>query len=173
MKKVISALLVAPFAVAAIAQTPVAPNVTIADSTGNRPAVAAIVVPTMQEVTNRVVQDLPAPARPWTSYFLGQSKSTGTVCTRSQCYPVTIRIAMDGTIEYVSSAGGSFKLFDYPQWNEPLTRSSSSTMGCGGRSGNSYTETTHVRVAPTGVSISQLTPTGWTASYTISGSGGC
>jgi hypothetical protein len=171
MKKVISALLLAPFAFAAVAQAPVAPNVTIADSTGNRPAVAAIVVPTAQEIKQQVDQNLPASPKPWTAYFLGETKSVGNVCSRSSCEPLSIRIAMDGTVQVVDRFGNSSKLFDYPQWNEPLTRLSSSTLGCGGRSGQTYTQTTNIRVAPTGVSITQLTPTGWSALYTINGSG--
>ena len=154
------------------------PIISIADSTGRRDAVVAILPAPPSVTPDKLKEEIAAATpKPWTAYFLGQTKSVGQVCSRSSCDTVSIRIAMDGTVEYLSQlSGGSVKLFDYPQWNEPLVRTSSWTGGCGGGrgggDGRSYTQTTNIRIAPTGVSINQLTPTGWTALYTVSG-GGC
>ncbi len=165
MKKVIFALLVAPVAFAAVAQTPVAPNVTIADSTGNRPAVAAIVIPPIpstQQIEDVAKAAAPMP-KPWPAYFLGQTKNF-TRCFGWYCAPGFVKIENDGTISTAFHAGGgsySQVLVNYiPTWNQVVSGTHAVDFMTFG--GNTQT----ITVGPTGITISNQIPTGWEVKVT-------
>ena len=181
MKKVISALLVAPFALASVAQTPVAPNITIADSTGNRPAVAAIVmpvIPTPQEVRQIAKDEVVAEApKPWTAYFIGQTKSANLNRAGINYGLVSFSVLSDGSIRINGAHpnaspfnntfmyGGQLGAQNLPSVNSTMSGWVGDvwTVGQGGDSGNGpeLRCRNSAYAYPTGMTVNSNTPTGW------------
>ncbi len=138
------------------------PTITIADSTGERRAVVAIVMPTVADVAGQAAQM--AQPLPWTARFLGQRKDIGS--------GMALEIGNDGVVYRVTQGYAPVKLFDIPQYNETLvlTGSISRTCGWGGRNGpGRYQVTNSVRyeALPLGITITNRIPTGWQATYTV------
>ena len=141
------------------------PTISIADSTGRRDAVVAIVIPPPVDLSNltRTAAEQAQPL-PWTARFIGQTKGN-------------FRITQDGSVELYDQSWRVFsKVFDLPVWNEVLRRSSSYTRGgCGGgnKGGTPTPVTTTISAVPLGLTVTNRIPSDWTASVVVSGDGGC
>jgi hypothetical protein len=172
--KIILALAIAALSAPLFAQQPV---ISIADSTGERRAVVAIVIPpavTPTEVTARATEAAADVApRPWTGRFIGQTKPINTCNSQAFCGAGYLEIQPDGTIDFVPTVfslnyrtSRAKFVESYPVWNETLRRNfSQSQMGGGncGRASGGYTDTytTAFTIVPTGLSLTNTVPTGW------------
>jgi hypothetical protein len=160
--KITFALVLTALSSTLMAQQPV---ISIADSTGRRDAVVAIVIPPpvdLSSLTQKAAEQ--AQPLPWTARFLGQRKDIGS--------GMALEIGNDGVVYRVAQGYAPVKLFDIPQYNETLvlTGSISRTCGWGGRNGpGRYQVTNSVRyeALPLGITISNRIPTGWQATYTV------
>jgi hypothetical protein len=162
--KIIIALAIAALSAPLFAQQQ--PVISIADSTGRRDAVVAIVVPTQAEI-KQTAQSVAPPAvelpKPWPAYFLGQTKNF-TRCFGWYCAPGFVKIENNGTISNAFHAGGgsdSQVLVNYiPTWNQVV--SGTHTFDPMTFGGNNQT----VTVGPTGITITNQIPTGWEVKVT-------
>ena len=153
------------------------PTISIADSTGRRDAVVAIVIPTQAEIKQTAQSVVPPAAQPWTAYFIGQTKSANLNRAGINYGLVSFSVLSDGSIRINGAHpnaspfnntfmyGGQLGAQNLPSVNSTMSGWVGDvwTMGQGGDSGNGpeLRCRNSAYAYPTGMTVNSNTPTGW------------